>query len=184
MFVRFQLLTFPIHRHPRSRYYELHDRYLSRRQPALERQWGRPFEDLPQYVRLSWKDQLYWPPWQLNDLSGVLVVGADEGFDLAGDIYLKRRHFPFTAPERFNRRREGPRERGHILFFSSTAKHPVAAARPDSYVVAARAIAQEAEAIVREHARGARSSTVRLPAFDLSCIQLAEAHRQAREGSR
>jgi hypothetical protein len=183
MFVRHQLLTLPLHRHSAETYYKLHDRFLSKRRPELEKQWGRPFDELPQYVRLSWKDQNYWPPWQFNDLCGFLVVGTDEGFSLAGDVYLRRKHFPLTAPERFNRKNEGHRERNHILFFSSTAKHNVERDRRDSYLEAARKIVSEAEATVRTRSRGATSAQVTLQGFDLSCLHLADAHSLARESS-
>src|SRR6476620_6688881 len=120
MLVRYVLQTFPIHRRSFAEYYREHDDEVRARRADLEREWGgQPFDELPAHIRLSWKDRWHWPPWYFNDRVGYLKRGSDGESALLGDIYLERRFFPATAPERFNRRDSGPADEHEVVFLGS-----------------------------------------------------------------
>lgn len=180
MFVRFPLLTLPIHRHDFERYCALHDRYVASQRPKVEREWGKPFDELPRHIQIHWMDSWYWPPWFFNDEVGYLRLGTGEEGGFAGDLFLKRRHFPATAPERMPRAGQGSQQRRHVLYFWSIGRLAVDPADNATYARAAREIASDAQTVVRQFARGTRGAVVWLPPHDFAALDLAGLDRRAR----
>jgi len=183
LFVQFPILTLPVHKRSSEKYYRDHDRWVEHQKPGLEKEWRRSFEEIPAHIRIHWKDRWYWPPWYFNDVVGFLRIGTGEDGPLAGDVYLKRRHFQLSAPERLYRDTEGPREREQFLLLGSTAPHEVVAGDNASYLQAVREILSEAKSVIREFGRGTRSARITLPGYDLACLDLAEADRQMRRAA-
>lgn len=180
MFVRYLILSLPIHKRSFEKYYRDHDRWVERQKPLLEKKWHRSFEEIPAHIRIHWKDRWYWPPWYYNDLVGYLRIGSGIDGTVAGDVFLKRRHFLLSAPERLYRDSEGPREREQFLLLGSTPPHEVTAGDNASYLAAVDRILEEARGFVREFGRGTRSARITLPGYGIGCLDLAEADRQLR----
>ena len=182
MLVRYVLLALPIHQRSFAAYYQAHDREVQAHRAELEREWGgQPFDELPAHIRLAWKDRWYWPPWFLNDIAGFLKVGtADDA--LLGDVYLARRFFPPTAPERFNRRpgADDGDERD-IVFLATVERRPIVAGDNATYVRACEEIIAEARETVRLQGHGLGEAEIWMPGFDIACFDLARADRQLRE---
>jgi hypothetical protein len=182
MLVRYVLLTFPIHRRSFAEYYRQHDQEMQARRADLEREWsGQPFEELPPHIRLSFKDRWHWPPWYFNDRVGYLKIGSDGESSLLADVYLERRFFPPTAPERFTRRSGGPDDEREVVFLGSVERRPVTVGDNGSYLVACRRVIDDARDMVRMHVDGMGQVEVWQPGFDLDCYDLARADRQLRE---
>ncbi len=181
MQVQHPLLILPIHRRSFDRYYADHDRHVEHQVPEVERDWGRSFDQLPTHIRIHWKDRWYWPPWFFNDVVGFLKLGMTGEDELAGDIFLKRRHFPLTAPERLYRSRERTRDREQVLYFWSLPRRAVDPRDNRSYLEAVQGILAEARTTVRKFGRGTRGAEVWRPPFDLACFDFAAAARQARQ---
>jgi hypothetical protein len=186
MLVRYVLLALPIHQRSFAAYYQAHDREVQARRVELEREWGgQPFDELPAHIRLAWKDRWYWPPWFLNDIAGFLKVGtADDA--LLGDVYLARRYFPPTAPERFNRLGSGAGAEGDgddrdIIFLATVERRPIVAGDNASYVRACDEIIAEARETVRLQGHGLAEAEIWMPGFEIACFDLARADQQLRE---
>lgn len=182
MLVRYVLLTLPIHRRPFATYYEEHDREVRARQEELEREWGgTPLDELPAHIRLAFKDRWYWPPWYFNDMIGHLKIGTVDDA-LLGDVFIERRFFPPTAPERFSRQgAEGHGDEHEIIFLASVERRPITLGDNDSYLTACREVISGANETVRKQAHGLPQADVWLPGFDLDCFDFARADRQLRE---
>ncbi len=181
MLVRYVLLALPIHQRPFASYYEAHDRFVQSRREELEREWsGTPFDELPAHVRLSWKDRWYWPPWFFNDIVGFVKVGTAEDALLA-DVFLERRFFPPTAPERFSRPEDGGGGERETVFLATIERRPVIAGDNASYVRACEEVIAEARDTVRLQGHGLGEAEVWLPGFDFTCFDFARADRQLRE---
>ena len=180
MLVRYVLLTLPIHRRSFARYYEEHDREVRSHRAELEREWGGgAFEELPPHVRLAWKDRWYWPPWYFNDIVGYLKIGSADDAVLA-DLFLERRYFPPTAPERFSRRDVGANER-EIVFLATIERRPVVLGDNSSSVRACEEVIAEANETLRLQADGLPDAQVSRLGFDLDCLDLARADRELRQ---
>ena len=182
MLVRYVLLALPIHRRSFAAYYQAHDREVQAHRTELEREWGgQPFDELPAHIRLAWKDRFYWPPWFFNDIVGFLKIGTAEDALLA-DVFLQRRFFPPTAPERFSRPGGGDDGDEHdIVFLATIERRPIVAGDNGSYVRACEEVVAEARDTVRLQADGLAEAEIWLPGFDLSCFDLARADQQLRE---
>lgn len=181
MLVRYLLLTLPIHRRPFAEYYREHDREVRTRREEVEREWGgQPFEELPAHIRLSWKDRWYRAPWYFNDVVGYLNVGTS-GDALLADVFLERRFFPPTAPERFSRRDTGPADDREIIFLATVERRPVVSGDNDSYLRACEQVIAEGSETVRLQGHGLPEAEVWQPGFDLACLDLALADSQLRE---
>jgi len=181
MLVRYVLLTLPIHQRSFAAYYEEHDLEVRAHREQLEREWGgQAFDDLPAHIRLAWKDRFYWPPWYFNDIVGYLKIGTAEDALLA-DVFIERRFFPPTAPERFSRRDTGPGDDREIIFLESVERVPVTPGDNSSYQRACAQVIVDGGQTVRQQAHGLGEAEVWLPAFDLDCIDLARADQQLRE---
>jgi len=180
MLVRYVLLALPIHQRSFAAYYQAHDREVQAHRAELEREWGgQPFDELPAHIRLAWKDRWYWPPWFFNDIVGFVKVGTAEDALLA-DVFLERRFFSPTAPERFSRREDGGGER-EIVFLATIERRPVTAGDNASYVRACEEVVAEARDTVRQQGQGLGEAEVWLPGFDFTCFDFARADRQLRE---
>jgi len=182
MLVRYVLLALPIHRRSFAAYYQAHDRDVQAHRTELEREWGgQPFDELPAHIRLAWKDRFYWPPWFFNDIVGFLKIGTAEDALLA-DVFLQRRFFPPTAPERFSRPGGGDDGDEHdVVFLATIERRPIVASDNGSYVRACEEVVAEARDTVRLQADGLAEAEIWQPGFDLSCFDLARADRQLRE---
>ena len=181
MLVRYVLLTLPIHRRSFAEYYQDHDQEVRARREELEREWGgQPFDELPVHIRIAWKDRWYWPPWYFNDIVGYLKIGSAEEALLA-DVFLERRHFPPTAPERFSRRDTGTEDDREIIFLATIERRPIVLGNNASYARACEQVIAEASETVRTQGHGLAEADVWLPGFDLDCIDLARADLQLRE---
>jgi hypothetical protein len=182
MLVRYVLFTLPVHRRPFADYYREHDEEVTARREALEREWGgQAFEELPPHIRLYWKDQWRWPPWFFNDVVGHVKVGSDGDSSVLADLFLERRYFPPTAPERFAHSGGHVGQEREMLFLSSIERRPVTLGDNASYVTACRQILDDARRAVREQGDGLADAGVWIPGFDLDCLDLARADRQLRE---
>ncbi|HEV8632258.1 MAG TPA: hypothetical protein VGV61_18235 [Thermoanaerobaculia bacterium] len=182
MLVRYVLLTLPIHRRSFAEYYEEHDEDVRARQAEVEREWGgQPFEELPPHIRIGWKDRWYWPPWFFNDIVGYLKIGSDAEAALLADVFVERRHFPHTAPERFSRRGSGEADDREIIFLASLERRPVTLGDNASYAAACDRLVEDGRQTVRQQGHGLPKAEVWLPGFDLSCFDLARADQQLRE---
>ena len=181
MMVRYFLITLPIHRRSFARYYAEHDREVESLKPEIEKEWGQPFEELPPHIRLYWQDQWYWPPWYFNDVVGFLRIGSDGESAMVGDLFLKRRHFPTTAPEKFSRRGGGPQDEEEIVYLSSIGRHPITLGDNETYTRALREIVAEARSEVRHQGQGIPEAEVWTPGYELSCLDFAVADQQLRE---
>jgi hypothetical protein len=185
MLVRYVLLALPIHQRPFAAYYQAHDREVQAHRAELEREWGgQPFDELPAHIRLAWKDRFYWPPWFFNDIVGFLKIGtADDA--LLADVFLQRRFFPATAPERFSRPGSpgvaADADERDVVFLSTIERRPVAAGDNATYVRACEEIIAEARDSVRLQADGLAEAEIWLPGFDFACFDFASADRQLRE---
>jgi hypothetical protein len=181
MLVRYVLLTLPVHRRSFTQYYAEHDREVAVRKAELEREWGAPFDELPPHIRLSWKDRWYWPPWYFNDTVGQVKIGTDGDSALLADVFLERRHFSPTAPERFSRKsRDGEDER-EVVFFASVERRPVVPGDNASYLAAIGRVVEDARQTVRLQGHGLPHAEIWLPGFDLDCFDMARADQQLRE---
>jgi len=184
MLVRYVLLALPIHQRPFAAYYQAHDREVQAHRAELEREWGgQPFDELPAHIRLAWKDRWYWPPWFFNDIVGFLKIGTAEDALLA-DVFLQRRFFPPTAPERFSRPGSSGVSDGDerdVVFLSTIERRPIAAGDNASYVRACEEVIAEARDTVRLQADGLAAAEIWQPGFDLACFDLARADQQLRE---
>lgn len=180
MFVRHPILTLPVHKRSSERYYRDHDRWVEKQRPKLEEEWHRPFDDIPPHIRIHWKDRWYWPPWYFNDVLGFVRLGTGAELELAGDVYLKRRHFPHEAPERLYRDQESVEEKEQILFLGSTPPQGVEEGRNETFVTAIEIVLKEAKRLVREFGRGTRTARLGLPEYGLHHIDLAGADREMR----
>jgi hypothetical protein len=180
MLVRYVLLTLPIHRRSFAEYYRAHDAEVRARREELEREWGgQPFDELPAHIRLAWKDRWYWPPWFYNDVAGYLKLGTvDES--LLADVFLERRHFSTTAPERFSRQ-VGAADEREVIYLASVERRPVTLGDNATYLEACAAVIRDAAEMVRLQAEGLRDAEVWLPGFDLDCFDFARADGQLRE---
>ena len=185
MLVRYVLLTLPIHRRSFAAYYEEHDHEVRARRADVEREWGGvSFDELPAHVRLAWKDRWYWPPWFFNDVAGHLKIGTVDDA-LTADVFVERRFFPPTAPERFSR----PGSSGvaadgderDVVFLSTIERRPIVAGDNGSYVKACEGLVGEARDTVRLQADGLAEAEIWLPGFDFACFDFATADRQLRE---
>lgn len=185
MLVRYVLLALPIHQRSFAVYYQAHDREVQAHRAELEREWGgQTFDELPAHIRLAWKDRFYWPPWFFNDIVGFVKIGTAEDALLA-DVFLQRRFFPPTAPERFSR----PGSSGvaadgderDVVFLATIERRPVAAGDNTSYVRACEELIAEARDTVRLQADGLTEAEIWQPGFDLACFDLARADEQLRE---
>jgi hypothetical protein len=182
MLVRYVLLALPIHRRSFAEYYEQHDREVRARREELEREWGgQPFDELPAHIRLAWKDRWYWPPWFYNDIAGYVKIGSDGGDALLGDVFLARRFFPPTAPERFSRRDGNPADEREIIFLATVDRHAITRGDNLSYVRACDKLIADASETVRMQGEGLQQAEVWLPGFDLDCFDFARADDQLRE---
>jgi hypothetical protein len=180
MFVRYVLLTLPVHRRSFAQYYADHDQEVSERRAELEREWGAPFDEIPTHIRLAWKDRWYWPPWFYNDTVGQVKIGSDGEGSLLADLFLERRHFSPTALERFSRRGEGTDER-EVVYLASVQRRPVVLGDNVSYVAACQQVIADALATVRLQGHGLPHAEIWLPGFDLDCLDLARADGQLRD---
>jgi len=182
MLVRYVLLTLPIHRRPFATYYEEHDRAMQTRRAELEREWGgQAFDELPAHIRIGFKDRWYWPPWYFNDMIGHLKIGTFDDALLA-DVFLERRFFPPTAPERFSRQgSEGTFDEREIIYLASVERRPIKPGDNASYLSACRDVIDGANQILREQGHELPQADVWRPGFDLDCFDLAKADRQLRE---
>ena len=182
MLVRDVLLALPIHQRSFAVYYEAHDREVRARRGELEREWGgQPFEELPAHIRLAWKDRWYWPPWFFNDIVGYLKIGTVDDALLA-DVFLERRFFPPTAPERFSRSSGGGADNEReIVFLATVERRPVVPGDNASFVRACERVIQDGGEAVRQQGQGLAEAEVWVPGFDLSCFDLARADQQLRE---
>lgn len=181
MIVRYILLNLPVHRRTFEEYYRAHDAEVADLKPEIEREWGTDWDELPPHIRIYWQDQWYWPPWYYNDLVGYLKIGSDGEQALTADLFLERRFFASTAPERFSRKGGGPTEEEEIVYLSSVSRHEVRLGDNSSYLRAFAEIVPEAQEAFRRQTDNLSRAVVWLPGFDLSCIDLAEADRQLRE---
>ena len=186
MLVRYVLLALPIHQRPFAAYYQAHDREVQARRAELEREWGgQPFDELPAHIRLAWKDRWYWPPWFYNDIAGFLKIGTAEDA-LLGDVFLARRFFPPTAPERFSRPGRasgggGEADERDIVFLATIERRPVIPGDNASYVRACEEVIVEAGETVRLQGYGLAEAEIWTPGFDIACFDLARADQQLRE---
>lgn len=182
MFVRYVLLTLPVHRRSFAAYYQQHDDEVAARRAEVEREWGgQPFDELPPHIRLYWKDRWYWPPWFFNDTVGYLKIGSDGESSLLADIYLERRFFPPTALERFGHRRGDPCDDREVVYLGSTERRPVTLGDNSTYAAACEQIVNDGRQAVRLQGDGLDDAEVWLPGFDLACFDLARADEQLRE---
>jgi hypothetical protein len=182
MLVRYVLLTFPIHRRSFSEYYRLHDVEVQARREDLEREWsGQPFDALPAHIRLAWKDRHRWPPWYFNDRVGYLKIGSDGESSMLADVYLERRYFPPTAPERFTRRGGAADDEREIVFLASVERRSITLGDNASYIAACLRILDDARDSLRQQVEGLPDVEVWQPGFDLDCYDLARADLQLRE---
>lgn len=181
MLVRYFLLTFPIHRRSFGEYYREHDREVETLRPEIEREWNQPWSELPPHIRLYWQDQWYWPPWYFNDIVGYLRFGSDGESSLAGDLFLQRRYFLETAPERFSRQHGVLEDEGEIVYLASVARRPIVRGDNSSYLNALAEIVQEGGEIVRRQDPQLHRAEIWVPGYDLSCLNLARADSQLRE---
>jgi hypothetical protein len=181
MLVRYVLLTLPIHRRSFAGYYEEHDREVRAHRAQVEREWGGvAFEELPAHIRLQWKDRWYWPPWFFNDVAGHLKIGTCEDALLA-DVFLERRYFSPTAPERFSRTGPGADDEREIVFLASVERRPVVPGDNGSYVRACERVLADAVETVRLQGHGLAAAEVWIPGFDLDCFDFARADRQLQQ---
>jgi len=182
MLVRYVLLTFPIHRRSFAEYYREHDEEMVGRRAELEREWGgQSFDDLPAHIRLAWKDRWHWPPWYFNDRIGYLKIGSDGDSSLLADVYLERRFFPETAPERFTRRGGTLTDEREVVFLGSVERRPIRVGDNASYVEACARILAEARDSIRQQIVNMPRAEVWQPGFDLECYDMAKADQQLRE---
>ena len=181
MMVRYFLLTLPVHRRSFQRYYAEHDREVESLRPEIEKEWGQSFDDIPPHIRLYWQDQWYWPPWFFNDSVAYVRIGSDGKDGLHGDLFLKRRHFPPTAPEKFSRRGGGPQDEEEIVYLASIGKHAIDPNDNATYIVAIEEILTVAQETVRSQGQDVPEACVWTPGYELSCIDFAAADRQLRE---
>ena len=176
MLVRYVLMTLPIHQRSFAEYYAAHDREVRALREEVERKWGgQPFDQLPAHIRLSWKDRWYWPPWYFNDVVGYLKIGSVEDALLA-DVFIERRFFPPTAPERFSRRDDADGGEREVIFLATVERRPVVPGDNASYVRACEQVIADAAETLRLEAHGLAEAEVWMPGFDL-----ARADQQLRE---
>lgn len=181
MLVRYVLLTLPIHRRSFAEYYREHDREVRARREEVEREWGgQPFDELPVHIRISWKDRWYWPPWYFNDVIGYVNIGS-AGDAILGDVFLERRFFSPTAPERFSRSGSGESDDREIIFLATVERRPVTPGDNASYVRACQQVIAAVNATVRLQGHGVPEAQVWMPGFELDCVDLARADRELRE---
>lgn len=173
------LLTLPVHKRTREKYYQEHDEWMERQKPAVEKSWRCSFEELPPHIRIHWQDRWYWPPWFFNDVVGFVQFGCDEDGAATADVYLKRRYFRLSSPERIYRDRENHRDREAILYFWSIAGPAVDPDSNASYVTACHEVLAEASRKVQQYGRGTHDAQVWLPVYDLDCFDFARARRQS-----
>ncbi len=181
MLVRYHLLTLPVHRRSFAGYYAAHDREVESLRPEVEKEWGEPWDKLPPHIRLYWQDQWYWPPWFFNDVAGYLRLGSDGVEALAADLFLARRYFPATAPERFSRPPGLPEEAAEVVYLASVSRRPIVLGDNSSYLRALAEIVDEGRETIRRQAPSLDRAEVWVPGFDLSCLDLARADAQLRE---
>lgn len=183
MILRYLLLTLPIHRRSRDKYYRDHDRYVEHEKAWLESSHGSlgyRFEQLTPQMQAQWESSWWWPPWRFNDIIGYLDIGMDISDCMTAEIYLRQKCFPRASRER---QRPLPNDRhlplppSHVfLYYCEIPKVRVANTDSnDSYVKALEQIVEYARKEVRKRNR---SFQLWLPQFDFNCFNLAEAHRQ------
>jgi len=181
MLVRYILVNLPIHRRTFEEYYREHDAEVDDLRPEIEREWAQSWDELPPHIRIYWQDQWYWPPWFYNDVVGFLKIGSDGETSLTADLFIRRRFFSATAPERFSRKGGGPLEEEEIVYLSSVSRHAVTLGDNGTYVRAFSEIVEEARDAIRQQAADLPRAAIWLPGFDPSCMDLAAADRDLRE---
>ncbi len=176
--MRHWLWTFPILRRSYDNYYADHAKYVAKQKPEVEKQWGKSFKELRHAVQVQWEEQWFWPPWIHNDVVGYLMIGSDGGSYLGGDVYLMRKCFPQEARERAYRKYDSVLRKREILYYREIPKIQVGLGNNRSYVAAAMKIVKTARQVIRQRIR---TAVIRLSTYDLDCLNMAEADRQARE---
>lgn len=166
------LLILPIHKRSYKDYYDQHNEYVRIKKADIESQWNRPFDQLGLEQQVMYENSWFWPPWIFNDSIGFLKIGADSGACLLGEIYLKRKHFP-----RSNKiyHLGTTLRKQEIVYYTEIQKHAIEFLNNETYVQAANDIIQDAQIII---IKIIRKWHIWLPNYDISCLNMAEAHQQ------
>jgi hypothetical protein len=178
MYIKHVLLLLPIHRRTAQKYQEESADHMANQKRAYFEQSGFSFNGLDRARKAALEEEWIWPPWLFNDIVGFLGVGSDGWNDLGCDLYLKRKHFP-----RDSREREGSQttsRNNDYLPYAETPHFAIKKGDNATYLVALGYILRAARGIIR---RRVRCGQIWTPPYGWSCLDLAEADRQARLSS-
>lgn len=173
--IRQRLLVLPVHRRSHDRYYSDQAAYVAREKVKLEATMRKPFSQLAANTRKGWELMWWWPPWEFNDLAGFVEVGLDQSGRMAGDIFLKRKHFHRDDPIR--RRGTSPVASHEVLSYCEVDPVSLDGAGNAAYVSACGSIIETAQQMIRKRAR---TAVVSLPSYPLSCIDFVSAAKVAK----
>lgn len=175
MLVARELLWLPIHNGPREAFESARREDYEQRRARLADLWSMPYEAIPVDVRAGAEDHWNREPWYVGDVLGALCLGHDGGRCLAGDVFLRRKHFPRGAPERLGTVKKPTRVMDEFIHYAETARHELTGSGNDQYLRMAGNVIREANQIVRQ---ALRRGLVWTPPFGLDCMDLAKADRR------
>jgi hypothetical protein len=179
MLVHEPWFRFPIARHAEGDFYKETDRRTGKAVARVDAVWASfpPGDRLVKAAKLRAASDEFRGPWPYSDLAGFVVVGADHGNQLAGDVLLKRIHFPRSnsedrvAPDRMT----GLRGHREIVLYAELGRWPFTPGRNESYVTTIKRMLRRAEIVVRRRIRGA---VVCANDFDLGLIDFVGMDRR------
>ncbi len=182
--IRYSLFFLPIHRHSQDEYYREHGRWVNPQKKELEKQYGRPFDQLDKRVQAWWETSWFWPTWKFNDVVGFLDVGMDAGDSMTAEMLLKRKWLPRSVKSKliissaYSATHFDVKENHEFLHYYELGAVRIYTMDNDSYLKALNQVLREAREILGKHKQNFQLWT---PPFDFGCFDFVRAHKQVKD---
>ena len=173
MILKYLLCILPIHRHEEDTYYKKSEIALKNKIENYERWANRPLSVFPEDTQRKFISDWTWPAWFYNDQIGSLEIGSDDGQNLIGDIYLKRKCFPQS--EKRNWTGSGTAWNSQTIYYCETSRFCITEKRNRGYAKAAHEVVKEAQEIFRE---AKVSCQIWLPPYGFESMNLMAMDKQ------
>ena len=170
----------PVTRGSQERFYAKTRELSSRAVRAIQANWGAAASSPEAKAAMTRAaDSAFRGPWPYSDVIGFVILGQDHGDSIAGNVLLKRKHFPRGSEERVSHRGQTERLQ-EMMWYAELGRTRVRAWENAAYVKALRAMIREAQAFLRRRLRGA---AVHPPGVDLDYIDFVRLYPDGATGT-
>lgn len=171
----YRFFKLPIYRRSYEYYYQDTEKDKEKNIKFLECSWEKPYDQIPDHVKIDMEDRYEWPPWEFNDIIGFVDIGMDPTDRLTGNIFLMRKYLPKNHYKNRYRKYHSPLEKQQIYYFRELNPYRVDWHNNISYIKGTNQLLDDATEIIRTLTKTKKYKWVlqKLP-FSLECVDFVK----------